>query len=696
MIDTRIGRIGGDLVGLIRDGALGRWTDAELLRRFARGPGEAEAEAAFAVLVERHGPMVRGVGRRVLNDAHAADDAFQATFLTLARKAGRLEGVESLGGWLYRVALRVALKALRARRDEGLDGLAPAASGPEIGPAEQAELRQVIDAEIARLPAPYRAAVVLCHVEGLDGPSAARRLRIPLGTLQSRLHRARLRLRRSLTRRGFAPEGAAGALAAVEASARGEVSASLARSLARLAVPGGSLSAGVESLILGLSWRTLMKTKAVWIAGLLLGFAGLGSGIGLVHRGALAGDGPAQAQVIAKPAAPSVGERIRAVLAEHVRSLPKPDLSELFTFPKKKTASKSYWDEYQAKTIATSRKLLELIEEDPRDPESLRAMTWHVDQYWVTPAEGPLSEQLARSVDVLLRHYADEQRIAFRVLVRPSDIPSPIDDRLTAPLVAAARRHESKGLALMALGEYLEDKARTVLRIQAVKGRYHVDTAPGEKWESPSYSEAYEKALRGSDAGALFAEAEAVLARVAAEFADVKRPMKCPDDEEFMTWVAPARLGDLAGSRLSVLRAVAIGRPAPDLEWTGADGRAMRLSELRGKVVLLSIREAGEGPYEDEPAYTAMHAARLKGRPFALAAVDSPTAPIRKRLGVGRDGAAILIDAAGRFRFQGRDSRRLGSYIDALVKEAEAGKGGDSQAPKGDSQTPKGDSQTHY
>src|SRR5262249_50666533 len=111
VIDARIGRIGEELVGLLRDGALGQRSDAELLRRFARGPREAAAEAAFAALVGRHGPMVRSACRRVLNDPHAADDAFQATFLTLARKAGRLQGIESLGGWVYRVALRFALKA---------------------------------------------------------------------------------------------------------------------------------------------------------------------------------------------------------------------------------------------------------------------------------------------------------------------------------------------------------------------------------------------------------------------------------------------------------------------------------------------------------------------------------------------------------------------------------------------------------
>ena len=377
------------------------------------------------------------------------------------------------------------------------------------------------------------------------------------------------------------------------------------------------------------------------------------------------------AQVIAKPAGLSVGEQIRAVLDEHDRSLPKPDVSDLFASQAKKPGRKSYWAEFQDKTIETSRKLLDLIDQAPRDPESLRAMTWHVDQYWTSDTKGPVIDQLTQSVDVLLRHYADEPRIAFRVLVRPSTLPSRLDDRLTAPLAAAGRRRETKGLALMALGEYLEDKARMALRIQAAGGRYHLDLAPGRTTETPLYDEAYEKVLRESNAVGLFAEAEAVFARVVAEFADVMQPMKCPDDEEFTTWVPPGKLGDLAGEQLATLRAVAIGRPVPDLTWTDARGRASRLADLRGKVVLLSFRQEGEGPYDD-PGYATSHAARLKGRPFVLVAVNSPDAQIRNRLGIGPSGAAILIDADGRFRFQDRDSRLLGSYIDALVKEAEA------------------------
>ena len=102
-----------DLSVLFAAGAIGTLSDAELLARFARGRGDASAEAAFAALVDRHGPMVLGVCRRVTGDRHAADDAFQAVFLVLARKAHavRLGADDSLGRWLYGVSLRVARRA---------------------------------------------------------------------------------------------------------------------------------------------------------------------------------------------------------------------------------------------------------------------------------------------------------------------------------------------------------------------------------------------------------------------------------------------------------------------------------------------------------------------------------------------------------------------------------------------------------
>ena len=197
-----------DLATLFGVGALGLQTDAELLARFVAGRGEGASEAAFSTLVARHGPMVLGVCRRVLNDPHAASDAFQATFLILVRKAPTVRVEDSLGRWLHGVSLRVARRARQvATRRHGrvrelgtTDVAAPSPASDDL-----ADVRAVIDEEIARLAPRYRDAVRLCYLEGITQEQAAARLGCPVGTSQSRLHRARERLRFRLARRGLAP-----------------------------------------------------------------------------------------------------------------------------------------------------------------------------------------------------------------------------------------------------------------------------------------------------------------------------------------------------------------------------------------------------------------------------------------------------------------------------------------------------------
>ena len=176
----------------------------------ARAQDDTGSEAAFTALVERHGPMVLGVCRRVLGDEHIAADAFQAVFLVLARKARSVRVDDSLGRWLHGVSIRVARRMrsvffaerVRAKSLAAFDRADPAQPGDRC---ELAELRSAIDYEIARLPGRYRRAVVYCYLEGLTQEQAAKRLRCPIGTVESRLHRARQRLRSSLLRRGLAP-----------------------------------------------------------------------------------------------------------------------------------------------------------------------------------------------------------------------------------------------------------------------------------------------------------------------------------------------------------------------------------------------------------------------------------------------------------------------------------------------------------
>ena len=221
---------------LFHHGTAAGLTEGELLERFVRG----HDEAAFEALLARHGPMVLGVCRQLLRDPNDVDDAFQATFLVLVRKAGTLRRCDLLGNWLYGVAYRVAARAraLSARR------LARAPNGPDIVERLEGvdcrrdsggddptvldpEPRPWLHEELGRLPEKYRVPVRLCYFEGLTHEEAAQRLGWPLGTVKGRLARARELLRRRLTRRGVTLTGATLAAHLALPDARAAVPASL-------------------------------------------------------------------------------------------------------------------------------------------------------------------------------------------------------------------------------------------------------------------------------------------------------------------------------------------------------------------------------------------------------------------------------------------------------------------------------------
>jgi RNA polymerase sigma factor (sigma-70 family) len=190
---------------LYQCGVTGHLSDEQLLDRFLACRDET-AEEAFTAIVQRHGPMVLGVCLRVLGDAHEAEDAFQATFLVLARKAASVIRRERVANWLYGVACRTAKQARgRAARRRAREE--KVSKSRRVEPADESmpdDLRGIVDEELARLPARYRAPVVLCELEGLSRHEAARRLGIPEGTLSSRLARAKAQLRERLARRGLA------------------------------------------------------------------------------------------------------------------------------------------------------------------------------------------------------------------------------------------------------------------------------------------------------------------------------------------------------------------------------------------------------------------------------------------------------------------------------------------------------------
>ncbi len=207
---TAYNTVGGSLDTLFRVGVLGSLTDAALLEQFLAG-GKA-AEAAFEVLVRRHGPMVLGACRRFGRDEHEAADAFQATFLVLVRRAGAVRRRDSLAPWLYGVARRVALRQ-RAESTTRRAREARAAVGPSAADVDTVEDDPYADlhAEIDRLPEKYRAPIVLCYLQGRTIDDTSRQLGWPVGTVAGRLARARGLLRSRLTRRGLAVAAATAA-----------------------------------------------------------------------------------------------------------------------------------------------------------------------------------------------------------------------------------------------------------------------------------------------------------------------------------------------------------------------------------------------------------------------------------------------------------------------------------------------------
>jgi RNA polymerase sigma factor (sigma-70 family) len=239
-----------DMGTLFQVGTVGGLSDGQLLEWFATR-GEGAGEAAFEEVVRRHGPMVLGVCRRVLGDRHAADDAFQATFLVLALKAGSVRKKDSLGPWLHGVAARVARRARqvdRGRKEVAFDLVdeRPSTATAAADPAA-ADLRLVLDEELERLPEKYRRPVVLCYLEGQSQEEAARALGWTKGTVSGRLARAKDLLRQRLTRRGLAPTASVLAACLAPEATSAAVPAALVQPTVRAA--GAASLAGVEAAL---------------------------------------------------------------------------------------------------------------------------------------------------------------------------------------------------------------------------------------------------------------------------------------------------------------------------------------------------------------------------------------------------------------------------------------------------------------
>jgi RNA polymerase sigma factor (sigma-70 family) len=322
MQDSRMGKVVQHLHSAALLGESAELTDGQLLEYFV---SRREA-AALEALVRRHGIMVWGVCRRVLQSHHDAEDAFQATFLVLLRKATTIVPREMVGNWLYGVAHQTALKARttrakqRAREKQGMTPPEPAVPGQELWN----DLQPILDEEMSRLPDKYRAVLVLCELEGKTGREAARQLGIPEGTAASRLARARALLAKRLTRYGLAVSGATLAATLSEkasaacapasllaATVQGVTQVASGKVLTACAIPA-EVAALTEAVLKSM---LLNKLRAGTAALVVLGAAALAAGAGVLAVQIP----PAAQQPEAGQARPALAETGTAVPPEKTR-----------------------------------------------------------------------------------------------------------------------------------------------------------------------------------------------------------------------------------------------------------------------------------------------------------------------------------------------------------------------------------------
>jgi RNA polymerase sigma factor (sigma-70 family) len=285
--------------------------DQELLRRFLGG----RDEAAFEALLRRHGPMVLDVCRGVLGNEADAEDAFQATFLVLARKAESVRKAASLGSWLHGVAYRTALRARAdAARRQKHEARAPGrCTTTDPDELTWREVRQAVHEELARLPARHRAALVLCYLEGKTQDEAAAQLGLAKGTLKGHLERGRALLRARLVRRGLAPAAALvlGAWPAATRAAGLSLPRLVATVKAAAAVAAGGAAASVVSpnvaaLSEGMVKAMFFKRLKI-VAILFVAIAGSGAGLALAMREPPRADSGGAAEQPAPPERPGPG-----------------------------------------------------------------------------------------------------------------------------------------------------------------------------------------------------------------------------------------------------------------------------------------------------------------------------------------------------------------------------------------------------
>jgi RNA polymerase sigma factor (sigma-70 family) len=722
----------GDLrqLGTLFDvGAVAGMTDRQLLDRFVTGSGDA-SEAAFAALVSRHGPMVLRVCRRALSDPNDVDDAFQATFLVLVRKAQSVHAGDSLGRWLYGVSRKVAGRA----RSMALKRPFPAGDVSESWEDRArpvSELGSILDEELDRLPRRAREAVRLCHFEGLALKDAADRLDCPVGTVGSRLSRAKGLLRSRLIRRGFAPSALAMGFHFESGQYRAAVPELLAQSTSKMAAKSaaGTIPATV-AVLASQGIRSIFMSKGFVTAATaaLIGLGCLGTAAAVFGRGAP--QAPAKADDAPKPKAekPSIADQYNEIVKQFEAEQQK--VAEAVEKVKTEAESMKIYAKLTPDDVAYSRRMVELAATSPKDPASRDALVWVLNKMY-RDDEGPYGDEVARAVRMLVNDHANDPE-AVRVGLMLNNVFSRNRDALMEGMYANAETREAKGLARMALAQYLERKIPFVNSAHKLKTRqsykydsYDDDGKPIKKtMTSSNEDEGYRAGLRLLDPEALKSEAERLYNEVIDEYGDIpyittqfrglekllkepdpkwnNKPLTADELQKLKNMVAKTRsLAQVAEGHLDEMHNLTEGKPAPEIDGKDIDGKPLKLVDYRGKVIVLVFWGSWCGPCMREVPHERELVEKYKGKPFTLLGVncretaesarktmeaekmtwpqwydgEDDGGPIVERYHVRAYPTVFVIDAKGIIRAKNALGEGLDQLVERLVKEAENGDG---------------------
>ncbi len=375
-----------------------------------------------------------------------------------------------------------------------------------------------------------------------------------------------------------------------------------------------------------------------------------------------------------------------------------------------------------------SRRMVDLAATEPQNPAARDALLWVLDKPGMAPA-GPYSDEFTRAVLLLLRYHADDPEVA-RVGLGLDNLGSPARDMFLEGLYIRAKGHETKGLATIALGQYLEAKARVAEALRKIKGpaqtkmRTQTFDEGGrlveKEFELPQEQLAWHLHLRLTDPEAVRSEARRLFDEVIKNYGDVLyltrrhrdlqellkqpspswngRPLTPEERNQGQRMLAHKKtLADVAKAKIDEMENLVAGKPAPAIDGTGMDGKPLKLSDYRGKVVMLVFWGTWCGPCMQEVPHERELAERFKGRPFTVLGVDCDSdkaaalkvmkeqgitwpnwndgdpgeGPIAQTYHVRGYPTVILIDAKGVIRSPNMLGSGLDKIVGDLIKEAE-------------------------